>query len=114
MPRKPKPLVEYRVRLKRIMPGERAVEADYPKNLGRRTKLGGDPEWIQGDETPHCTRCGSKMTFIAQIDSVEHLSRHNPHSREFKDQQWMFGDVGMIYVFYCFKCCRSANVEQDY
>ena len=46
------------------------------------------------------------MTFVAQIDSVEHQWKSNPHSVDAlsDDQKWMFGDVGMIYVFFCFNC----------
>ena len=35
------------------------------------------------------------MHFIGQIDSFEN---------GFPDAQFMFGDVGMIYVWFCFKC----------
>jgi hypothetical protein len=49
------------------------------------------------------------MTFVAQIDSVEHQWSSNPHSVNAlsKDQKWMFGDVGMIYVFFCIECCQA-------
>ena len=30
-------------------------------------KLGGEPLWIQSNETPTCT-CGSEMTFVAQLE----------------------------------------------
>ena len=48
-------LNEYRVKLESVQRGERAVPLDYPANLGLRTKLGGKPDWIQGDETPECS-----------------------------------------------------------
>ena len=60
-------LNEYRVKLERVKRGEKAVPVNYPKNLGRRTKLGGKPDWIQGDETPECPQCGDTMYFVAQI-----------------------------------------------
>jgi len=48
------------------------------------------------------------MTFVAQIDSVEHDWASNPHRVDAlsDDQKWMFGDVGMIYVFFCFDCLQ--------
>jgi len=47
--------------------------------LGQRSKLGGSPTWIQFDETPQCPRCSHAMTFLAQIDSIEHDEPSNPH-----------------------------------
>jgi hypothetical protein len=112
---KPRQLPEIRVILKRVRPGERAVSLDYPDNLGLRTKLGGEPDWIQGDNAPQCESCGEPMTFVAQIDSIEHDNKHNPLRRDcLGNQDYMFGDVGMIYVFYCFDCCQPACLDQCY
>lgn len=85
------------------------MSSDVPFHAieGQRTKLGGDPDWEQGDgPNPSCPRCGNEMTFVAQIDSIEHESAWNPHSvSAFSDEpRWMFGDVGMIYVFFCRGC----------
>lgn len=108
-------LNEYRVKLERVKRGERAVPLDYPENLGLRTKLGGKPDWIQSDETPDCPECGDTMYFVAQIDSIEHQSKHNPlMKRPPKHIDFMFGDVGMIYVFYCFDCMELESVQQCY
>jgi hypothetical protein len=104
-------LPEFRVALTRLRPGEQA----YPKGddiphhhaHGLRTKLGGDPDWEQGDRAnPACPHCNRAMVFVAQIDSVEHDSRSNPHSVGClsPDQKWMFGDVGLLYVFFCPEC----------
>lgn len=30
--------------------------------------LGGEPAWIQGDETPTCDTCGEAMTFVALLE----------------------------------------------
>src|SRR4051794_22092768 len=93
-------LPEIRVVLERVKKGEQTVSLGYPENLGLRTKLGGKPDWIQSDETPECESCGEPMDFVAQIDSVEHESEHNPLSKPaLGHQDYMFGDVGMIYVF---------------
>jgi uncharacterized protein YwqG len=108
-------LNEYRVNLARVRRGERAVPLDYPENIGTRTKLGGVPTWIQGDETPECSECGESMDFVAQIDSVEHRNEHNPVMEEPpKHVDFMFGDVGMIYVFYCFDCSEVQSLQQSY
>lgn len=44
------------------------------------------------------------MHFVAQIDSFEFKGEHNSNSKEYSDAQFMFGDVGMIYVWFCFQC----------
>lgn len=102
-------LPEFRVSLVRLKPGESAFPKgpDIPhyEYQGQRTKLGGDPDWEQGARpNPNCPECGQPTTFVAQIDSVEHKWRSNPHSVDYTDQKWMFGDVGLIYVFFCFDC----------
>jgi uncharacterized protein YwqG len=111
-----KVLPEIKVTLTRCQPGEKAVPLEYPRNLGLRTKLGGDPEWIQGENTPDCPSCKKPMTFVAQIDSAEHWSKTNPLSREpgREQQDYMFGDVGMIYVFFCFECLETKSVFDCY
>ena len=108
-------LSELRVELERVRPGDRAARLEYPDNLGRRTKFGGEPEWIQGDETPICPECETALVFVAQIDSVEHDAPGNPLRRDaLTDQDYMFGDVGMIYVFFCYDCCQPAAIHQCY
>ena len=54
------------------------------------------------------------MTFIGQIDSIEHDEAHNPHRVDCLsvDQEYMMGDVGLIYVFFCFECLQPAAVFQ--
>jgi len=113
-----KELPEIKVKLERCMPGERAVpeQSEEMSNLGLRTKLGGKPDEIQDDEIPVCNSCGEKMVFIAQIDSIEHWSDNNPLSRNpiEEEQNYMFGDVGMIYVWFCFECCETKSTFQCY
>lgn len=104
-------LREYRMLFERVPDGERSVN---PRRLGERSKLGGLPDWEQVDETPGCPDCAQDMTFVAQIDSIEQESKTNPHSISAlsKDQQYMFGDVGIIYVFFCFNCLKARAVFQ--
>ena len=111
-----KVLPELRVTLQRVAEGERAVPHDYPESLGISTKLGGLPDWIQTEEIPVCRGCSAPMTFVAQIDSVEHQNKLNPLAKDpiHDHQDYMFADVGMIYVFYCFDCCETQSVFQCY
>lgn len=84
--------------------------------LGQRSKLGGAPDWIQNDETPRCPHCKQKMMFVSQIDSINHDEEGNPHRIDClsDEQRYMLGDVGMIYVFFCFDCCEPKSVFQCY
>jgi len=106
-----KTLREYRIRFERVAKGEQTIE---PGVLGLRSKLGGEPTWDQADETPICPLCKETMSFVGQIDSIEHDSKDNPHRIDCLsgEQQFMFGDVGMIYVFFCFSCCQVKTVFQ--
>jgi hypothetical protein len=110
-------LPEYRVRLVRVRAGERAVSEKYPGNLGLRTKLGGKPDFIQEQNLPKCKRCGHPMTFVAQIDSIDHVTKPTRSSKRADaraNRVWMFMDVGMIYVYYCFDCGESYSFTQSY
>lgn len=82
--------------------------------LGERSKFGGEPDWIQDYEEMHCDSCKKDMVFVAQIDSIEQQSSSNPHSVNAlsPDQKWMFGDVGMIYVFFCKECLTTKSTFQ--
>lgn len=112
-------LPEFAVALQRMPKGTFAVDPNDRNNQGRRTKLGGLPDWIQGHETPKCVGCKTRMTFVAQVNSIEHFSLSNPigmdvKHRDRRKKSWMFGDVGMIYVFYCFGCGEAKAVGQQY
>ena len=110
--KKAKRLREFRMRFTPVPKGERAYTRDPIDALGSRSKLGGSPDWDQGDETPKCRDCRQIMSFIGQIDSIEHHCSKNPHRQNFDKQQYMFGDVGMIYVFFCFDCLTTKSVFQ--
>ena len=111
----PKRLRQYAIRLKRLPDGHH-LDFDVCDGavIGLRSKLGGDPDWLQGEATPKCKHCGKRMSFIGQIDSVEHDVGKNPHRRPFREQEFVFGDVGFIYVFFCFRCLHPAAVFQCY
>lgn len=102
-------LREYRIKFERVPKGEQA----HPEpESGLRSKLGGEPDWEQGNWTPACPDCGELMSFVGQIDSIEHKSPQNPLAQDHREQDFMFGDVGMIYVFFCFDCWTSQSVFQ--
>jgi uncharacterized protein YwqG len=105
-------LREYRIKFEKMPKGRKAVPD--PGKLGVRSKLGGEPDWVQRPEVPKCSACKQPMTFVAQIDSMEHDEKHNPHAIDClsRQQQFMFGDVGMIYVFVCFGCTKTKSVVQ--
>jgi hypothetical protein len=93
---------------------EPIVAGEEDRRLGLRSRLGGNPTWEQHDETPTCGGCRNKMTFVGQIDSISHDSRENPHKVDCLSgqQKFMFGDVGLIYVFFCFDCLETRSVFQ--
>src|SRR4051812_8084386 len=98
---KPKPLPELKVTLARVERGQKAVPAREPFV---RTKLGGKPDWIQGEETPECPDCSEPMIFVAQVDSIDGNAEANHLPLNTGKTLFMFGDAGMIYVFYCYDC----------
>ena len=114
-PARPASLREYKVKLTPCKPGEHAVkDPQDPSNDGLKTKLGGTPDWIQDDEWHRCTECKAPMTFVGQIDSFEVENKKNPNSHPAGKQDFMWGDVGMIYVFYCVGCAQASGVVQYY
>jgi hypothetical protein len=68
-----------------------AVASD-PEILGM---AGGEPTWLQGEETPVCV-CGQRMRFVAQIDSGA-------------SEEINFGDGGIGYSFICTECPAQAR-----
>ena len=114
MSERPDILREYRVKL---VPAEEAgPRPQYADDLGLRTKFGGTPDSIQVevDEEKTCPQCFQRMHFIAQIDSFEFKGTHNPNRKDHGDAQFMFGDVGMIYVWFCFQCLTPYAATDCY
>ena len=70
----------------------------WNEEAGKRHKLGGEPDWMQGDESPICPSCREPKTFYAQIDSI--------------GDQFDLADCGMIYVFVCFGCFTTGSILQ--
>jgi hypothetical protein len=63
-------------------------------------QLGGEPDWLQNDETPACPSCSTPMGFVAQLDEGhDHTSAIN------------FGG-GYGYAFTCEPCGQAAFLWQ--
>jgi hypothetical protein len=60
--------------------------------------LGGEPDWIQADETPVC--CGGPMRFVLQLDESAHT-------------QLNFCGGGAAYAFVCDSCQRGRYLIQQ-
>jgi hypothetical protein len=61
-------------------------------------QLGGEPAWMQTDETPECDSCGEEMYFVAQLEEgPDHRTAMN------------FGG-GCAYVFECDCGAQSAKM----
>ena len=67
--------------------------------IGTRHKLGGEPDFIQGEDVPICEDCGHKMSFYGQLDSI--------------NDEFCIADCGMIYVFFCFDCNSTKSIVQS-
>ena len=59
-------------------------------------KIGGKPDWIQGEETPEC--CGQQALFYGQLGEL--------------GGKYDLIDKGLIYVFICRKCLKAHSVFQ--
>jgi hypothetical protein len=70
------------------------------REVGTRHKLGGDPDFLQGPETPHCPDCKEPMTFYGQLDSI--------------NDEFCLADCGIIYVFVCFGCFTTMSFIHSY
>lgn len=61
-------------------------------------RLGGEPDWIQADETPSC--CGGPMRFVLQLDEAAH-------------RQLNFCGGGAAYAFTCDGCQKAVYLMQQ-
>ena len=70
------------------------------KNGEQKSKIGGNPDWIQSPQTLVCDKCKKKMSFYGQLDSI--------------NDDYKIADAGMIYVFVCKECVSSKSIIQSY
>jgi hypothetical protein len=78
------------------LPGFRWAKPD----IGTRHRLGGCPDAIQPLEYPTCPECGEEMNFYPQLDSI--------------NDEFVLGDVGLVYVSVCFYCTEAQAIVQTY
>ncbi|MDR0695688.1 MAG: hypothetical protein LBF56_02885 [Holosporales bacterium] len=69
-------------------------------DIGKRSRLGGTPGFIQDADWPICPYCREKMTFYAQLDAI--------------GDGYDLADCGLIYVFVCFDCYETKSFVQSY
>ena len=75
------------------------VAVPQGKKAGQTSKIGGSPNWIQSDSTPHCPKCEKPMAFLLQLASDSRIS---------------FCDMGMFYAFICPECKLAASLIQSH
>jgi hypothetical protein len=64
-------------------------------------QVGGQPSWLQADETPACPECGKPMSFVVQLEEGhDHRTAAN------------FGGGGCGYGFACQPCGTAAFLWQ--
>lgn len=69
------------------------------EEVGKRHRLGGQPDFIQQPDWPSCPSCAQQMTFYAQLDSI--------------GDSITIADCGMIYVFICLDCYETRSIVQS-
>jgi len=68
-------------------------------------RVGGSPSWVQDCEYLKCPRCLQTMKFAAQIDSGLPME---------DGSEWMWGDSGACYLFFCGDCSVTGVTYQCY
>ncbi|MFB7667409.1 DUF1963 domain-containing protein [Kitasatospora sp. NPDC056138] len=64
-------------------------------------QLGGQPEWLQNDETPVCPACAREMRLVVQLEEGrDHMTAMN------------FGGRGEAYAFACEPCAEAVFLWQ--
>lgn len=68
-------------------------------------RVGGSPTWVQDTEYLKCPKCSKTMYFAAQIDSGLKLT---------DGSEWMWGDSGICYLYFCGACSVTGVTYQCY
>ncbi|MEV6740760.1 hypothetical protein AB0N14_28955 [Streptomyces sp. NPDC051104] len=75
--------------------------ADVPTEERVLGRVGGEPGWLQGDETPDCPSCTTPMAFTAELqEGYDFAASAN------------FGGGGRGYIFTCQPCDEAAFLWQ--
>lgn len=107
---KPRPM--HRVASPPVLQTAELVVADAPDDEYYRIAVGGEPEWVQDEESFTCS-CGSAMAFVCQVsDSFQFLKL--PDAPEQPDGSSARGYVlflgNEVYVFACARQCDPRAV----
>lgn len=106
----PDELPQLPVDLEPISAAEAAVESvdEYPEGHGPLHQVGGRPVWLHGPlATPTCPLTGAPMRFVATVDSELRFPLPDGEA------QLLFGDCGMLYVFWSDAAGISAAVAES-
>ena len=60
------PLREYRIKFEKVPGGKKAVPD--PDKPGVRSKLGGEPDWVQQPEVPKCSDCKQRFATLVECN----------------------------------------------
>ncbi|MEM7249049.1 MAG: hypothetical protein AAF533_27250 [Acidobacteriota bacterium] len=107
----PAELPQLPVELEALSEAEMAVESvdELPSGLGPLHQVGGHPVWINDPlPPPRCPETDEEMRFIACVDSERRFPTGNA------EVQLLFGDCGMLYVYWSEAASISAAVVQSY
>ncbi|MGD9482193.1 hypothetical protein WDH52_02860 [Streptomyces sp. TRM70308] len=83
------------------------ASAEWVKATGRPVRQvlgqrGGEPSWLQGDETPACPGCAGPMPFVAQWEDGHDVATSAN-----------FGGGGCAYTFACEPCGQAVFLWQS-
>ena len=104
------PLDEYNISYRLLEDNEYPITKESLHNLGNKEgkhQMGGLPFWIQDEEHILCVNCKKEMPYIAMIDSELYIGKDG-----FREKGHMFGDEGILYIFYCRFCNMIATIGQ--
>jgi len=100
-PLRPAVVPDEGVTLLRGTTGLRLQPEEAPAQAPIMGRVGGDPDWLQSDETPLCSGCTSPMRFTAELkEGHDYTTAAN------------FGGGGRGYVFRCDHCSTAALLWQ--
>gem|GEM_PF-2367763 len=82
-----------------------AQDATLSNSWENLHRVGGSPTWVQDTEYLKCPKCSRTMHFAAQIDSDLKLV---------DGSDWMWGDLGICYLYFCGDCSVTGVTYQCY
>jgi hypothetical protein len=96
------PTVVYLARTPKRWKWQNDALSNNRENLHR---VGGEPSWIQNADYPKCPECNKQMMFLMQLASDLPAT---------DGSEWIWGDSGICYTFWCDRCKVSGHLWQCY